>query len=94
MREYRGIKNTHYSTKLVTNTPRTTLPRSIHHVQPKLKFIPPAFNPLVLRIVQWFLPILLRFRIQPGYLETRIETANVEGLVELYRQFQAGKIRF
>jgi len=66
------------------------LPRSIHHVQPKLKFIPPAFNPLVLRIVQWFLPILLRFRIQPWLPAgiTRIETANVEGLVELYRHRQ------
>ncbi len=72
------------------------MPRSIHHVQPKLKFIPPAFNPLVLRIVQWFLPILLRFRIQPWLPAgiSRIETANVEGLVDLYRQFQAGKTRF
>lgn len=72
------------------------MPRSTHHVQPRLKFIPPAFNPLVLQIVQWFLPILLRFRIRPWLPAgiSRIETANVEVLVELYRQFQAGKIRF
>jgi 1-acyl-sn-glycerol-3-phosphate acyltransferase len=39
---------------------------------------------------------LLRFRTRawlPSGI-TRIETANVEGLVDLYRQFQAGKIRF
>jgi len=35
------------------------------------------------------------FGLKRGYpVESRIETANVEGLVDLYRQFQAGKIRF
>ncbi len=72
------------------------MPRSIDQVQPKLKFIPPAFNPLVLQLAHWSLPILLRFRIRPWLPAgiTRIETANVECLVNLYRQFQAGKIRF
>lgn len=72
------------------------MPRSIHQVQPKLKFIPPAFNPLVLQLSHWSLPILLRFRTRswlPAVI-TRIETENVECLVNLYRQFQAGKIRF
>jgi len=72
------------------------LPRSIRSPRSTKTEVHPASNPLVLRIVQWFLPILLRFRIQPWLPAgiTRIETANVEGLVELYRQFQAGKIRF
>ncbi len=69
---------------------------SIQGVQPGLKFIPQRFNPLVLRIFQWLLPILLRFRVR-RWLPTgisHIEAENVEILVELYQQFQAGKIRF
>ncbi len=70
--------------------------RAVSHVQPKLQFTLPAFNPLVLKLVHWCLPIVLRFRLRPWLTAgiTRIETANVEILVDLYRQFQAGKIRF
>ncbi|MGD2181395.1 1-acyl-sn-glycerol-3-phosphate acyltransferase [Lusitaniella coriacea] len=63
---------------------------------PPLNFIPQRFNPLVLDLTARSLPILLRFRLR-RWLPVgiaRIETENVEGLVELYRQFQAGKIRF
>lgn len=72
------------------------MPSAIYHVQPKLQFIPPAFNPLVLKLAHWCLPILLRFRLRPWLTAqiARIETANIEVLVEMYRQFQAGKIRF
>jgi 1-acyl-sn-glycerol-3-phosphate acyltransferase len=69
---------------------------SIHHAQPRLEFIPQRFNPLVLQIFQWLLPILLRFRLRrwlPAGI-SHIETVNVEVLVDLYEQFQAGKIRF
>jgi hypothetical protein len=69
---------------------------SIQHAQPPLKFIPPRFNPLALRIVQWLLPILLRFRLRrwlPAGI-SHIEAENVKVLVDLYQQFQAGKIRF
>ena len=68
----------------------------MHYAQPKLEFIPPAFNPLVLKITQWSLPILLRFRTRPWLTAgiTQVETANVETLANLYHQFQAGKIRF
>lgn len=69
---------------------------SIQHAQPPLKFIPPRFNPFVLRIVQWLLPILLRFRLRrwlPAGI-SHIEAENVKVLVDLYQQFQAGKIRF
>ena len=70
--------------------------RSIRQVQPRLKFIPPAFNPLVLQVAQWLVLVLLRFRTQPWLTAgiTRIETVNIEGLIDLYHQFQAGKIRF
>jgi 1-acyl-sn-glycerol-3-phosphate acyltransferase len=69
---------------------------SIQHAQPPLKFIPPRFNPFVLRIVQWLLPILLRFRLRrwlPAGI-SHIEAENVKVLVDLYQKFQAGKIRF
>ena len=63
--------------------------------QPKLNFIPPDFNPFILRCVHWSLPILRRFRIQPwlpaGIKE--IEIVNGATVVELYHQFQIGKIR-
>ena len=63
--------------------------------QPKLNFIPPDFNPFIIRCVHWSLPILRRFRIQPwlpaGIKE--IEIVNGETVVELYHQFQIGKIR-
>jgi hypothetical protein len=67
----------------------------MQRAQAKLNFIPPNFNPLILRLVHWLLPILQRFRIQPwlpaGIRE--IEIVNGETLVELYHQFQSGKIR-
>lgn len=68
----------------------------MQHAHPKLKFIPQKFNPLVLKITQWSLPILLRLRTRPWLVAgiTRIETNNVETLVEMYQKFQAGKIRF
>ena len=67
-----------------------------HNAQPKLEFIPPAFNPFILRISHCLLPFLLRFRIRPWLPAgiTNIEATNVEILVDLYRQFQQGKIRF
>lgn len=60
------------------------------HVQPPLEFIPPNLNPLVLRVIQLLLPAWLRS--QTGI--TQIQADNVETLLDLYRQFQAGKIRF
>ena len=62
----------------------------IDRVQPPLEFIPPAFNPLVLQVARHLLPLWLRSRTSIA----DIQTDNVEGLVDCYRQFQAGKIRF
>lgn len=72
------------------------LQHSSKRTQSKLEFIPPAFNPLVFKSAQFLLPIFLQFQIRrwlPTRI-TRIETANVEVLVNLYQQFQAGKVRF
>jgi 1-acyl-sn-glycerol-3-phosphate acyltransferase len=72
------------------------LPKSINSTQPRLKFIPQDFNPVILQIFRWLLPIVLRFRTRPwlpaGIVD--ISAENVEILAQLYQQFQAGKIRF
>ncbi len=66
------------------------------HLHPKLTFIPQQFNPVVIKVVQIFLPLILRFRTRPwlrgGII--KIEATSVENLVHLYQQFQAGNIRF
>ncbi|MEH1937759.1 MAG: 1-acyl-sn-glycerol-3-phosphate acyltransferase [Nostoc sp.] len=62
----------------------------IYQAQAPLEFIPPAFNPLFLRVVQLLLPTYINWQTAI----TQIEAENVEVLVDLYRQFQEGKIRF
>ncbi|MBC6454274.1 MAG: hypothetical protein GDA43_14630 [Hormoscilla sp. SP5CHS1] len=59
-------------------------------VQPALEFIPPAFNPTVLRVTQWLLPLWLKYKMGCA----SIETENVEVLADLYRQFDLGQTRF
>lgn len=68
----------------------------MHRARPPLNFIPEKFNPLVLGIASLSLPILLRYRLRPWLPAgiARVETENVEVLVDLYRRFQLGKIRF
>lgn len=66
------------------------MPDPIVQVQPPLEFIPPALNPVVLRVTQLLLPAWLRSKTAI----THIQADNVEVLVDLYQQFQAGKIRF
>ncbi|MBC7970647.1 MAG: 1-acyl-sn-glycerol-3-phosphate acyltransferase [Verrucomicrobia bacterium] len=66
------------------------MPRLIRQVQPPLEFIPPKLNMTVVRVLQWLLPLIMRSRTAIS----RVEADNVEVLVDLYRQFQAGKIRF
>ena len=72
------------------------MPQTVRSVQPPLKFIPTAYNPWVMRVVHWFLPLLLRWRIRPWLPAgiERIDVEHVDRLVELYEQFEAGKIRF
>ena len=61
----------------------------------KLEFIPPKYNVFVLKIFHLLLPIFLRFRLRPWLVAgiTNIKVINAEILVELYEQFQKGKIR-
>lgn len=66
------------------------MPDTIIHAQPALEFIPPAFNPLILWGCQKLLPVWLPLKTTI----TDIQADNVAELVELFRKFQEGKIRF
>ena len=72
------------------------MPFSVREVHPPLEFIPTAYNPWVMRIVHWLLPIFLKVRLRPWLPAgiSRIEVENVEWLVDLYAQMEAGKARF
>ena len=72
------------------------MPQFVRSVQPPLKFIPTAYNPWVMRAVHWALPFLLRVRIRPWLPVgiSSIEVENVDTLVDLYAQFEAGESRF
>lgn len=63
---------------------------SINQAQPPLEFIPPAFNPVVLRITQLLLPAWINSRT----IISQIEAENVQTLVKLIDEFQQNKIRF
>lgn len=63
---------------------------AITGVQPPLEFIPPAFDPKVRQLLDWFYPAIMRQRTAIR----QVRATNVEALVDLYQQFQSGKIRF
>jgi 1-acyl-sn-glycerol-3-phosphate acyltransferase len=67
----------------------------MHYAKPKLNFIHQKFNPLVLKLVHFLLPVVLRFRTRRWLIGNigEIKTENAEILVQLYQQFQARKIR-
>ncbi|MGB3768454.1 MAG: 1-acyl-sn-glycerol-3-phosphate acyltransferase, partial [Phormidesmis sp.] len=75
---------------------KTLMPQTVRHVQPPLKFVPAAYNPWVMRIVHWLLPVFLRIRLRPWLPAgiNRIEVSGVDPLVDLYQQFEAGQARF
>ncbi len=62
----------------------------MYQAQPPLEFIPPKYNPWFLRLTHLLLPIWMHAQTSL----TKVEAENVEVLVDLYRQFQTGKIRF
>lgn len=66
------------------------MPRSIQQAQPPLEFIPPALDATVVKLLQALLPLIIQSRTSIR----SIQAENVEVLVDLYRQFQAGKVRF
>ncbi|WP_448573554.1 1-acyl-sn-glycerol-3-phosphate acyltransferase [Trichothermofontia sp.] len=57
---------------------------------PPLAFIPPRFNPWVLAVSRQLLPIALR---RVAHCR-EVQVHNGEQLLDLYRQFQAGQVRF
>jgi hypothetical protein len=66
------------------------LSNPITQAQPPLEFIEPKFNPLVYKTTQLLQPTWVRWRAKIA----DVEVSNAGALVELYRQFQEGKIRF
>ena len=72
------------------------MPNTVRHVYPPLHFIPTRYNPWVMRCVHAALPLLLRFRLRPWLPAgiSRIDVKNVNRLVDLYAQLEAGEARF
>lgn len=66
------------------------MPKSSHKVRPSLDFIPSAYNSLVRSIVIFLLPTWLRFKTSIR----DIQADNLINLVELYEQFNQGKVKF
>lgn len=62
----------------------------ITNIQPTLDFIPPNFNPFIVKICQWGVPFWIKWKTPL----VEIKGEKVERLVNLYQQFQSGKIRF
>jgi hypothetical protein len=62
----------------------------MNQAQPPLEFIPPAFNPSVLRTSQLLLPAWIKTQT----IISQIEAENVKTLVKLVNEFQQQKIRF
>ena len=58
--------------------------------QPSLEFIPPAYSPLVWQVAKGILPFWLRY----NHDIVDVQVDNASELVELYSQFQQGKMRF
>ncbi len=58
--------------------------------QPPLEFIPPAFNPTLVRGIGAALPLWLKLKTPLADLEVK----HAERLAKLYSEFQAGKARF
>ncbi|MFM7407908.1 MAG: 1-acyl-sn-glycerol-3-phosphate acyltransferase [Cuspidothrix sp.] len=62
----------------------------MYQAQPPLEFIPPAFNPLLLKLAHLVLPSWIRWQTPIS----NIQADNVKVLADCYQRFQDGKIRF
>ena len=63
--------------------------RSPNQAQPPLEFIAPDIDLNVVKLVKLALPLWMRFKTPL----TRVEAQDVEPLIDLYQQFQSGKVR-
>jgi 1-acyl-sn-glycerol-3-phosphate acyltransferase len=61
----------------------------IIQAQPALKFLPPAFNPIAFGLTRWLLPYWIKFQLRIN----RIDTVDIDRLVQLYDKFQHQQIR-
>lgn len=61
----------------------------IIQAQPALKFLPPTFNPIAFQVFRLILPFWTKSQLKIK----RIDTVNIEQLVQLYDQFQHKQIR-
>ncbi len=61
----------------------------IIQAQPALKFLPPTFNPIAFKMIRLILPFWTRSQLKIK----RIDTVNIEQLVQLYDGFQHKQIR-
>ncbi len=65
------------------------MPNAIRQAQPPLAFLPPAFDPWVFGAIRAVLPAWMRYRLKI----TAADVEHIERLVNLYHQFQQGKVR-
>jgi 1-acyl-sn-glycerol-3-phosphate acyltransferase len=61
----------------------------ITKAQPQLAFLPPKFNLWILRLITWVLPYWLTHKLHI----TKIDVADIDRLVEVYKQSQMGRLR-
>ena len=58
--------------------------------QSSLEFIPPAYSPVIWQVAKGIIPFWLRY----NHSIVRVEVENPGELIDLYHQFQQGKMRF
>ena len=58
--------------------------------QSSLEFIPPAYSPVIWHIAKAINPFWLRYNLSV----VRVEVDHAGELIDLYHQFQQGKMRF
>ena len=63
--------------------------RSLNQAQPPLEFIAPDINLNIVNLAKLAVPLWMRFKTPLA----RVEAKNVEQLIDLYQQFQSGKVR-
>ncbi|NJM77780.1 MAG: 1-acyl-sn-glycerol-3-phosphate acyltransferase [Acaryochloridaceae cyanobacterium RU_4_10] len=65
------------------------MPKAIRQAKPPLKFLPPAFNPWVFRVIRALLPAWLKYKLQI----TSVDVRQFSRLIDLYQRFQKGQVR-